>query len=860
MALPDYQVRHRSHLPLLGVLILVSAAVTLAFLSLPAEAEVVNLQVPYHKQEETWYCAEASLQMVLDYWGEEIPQHDIGDVANEREIGGTYATDLVRAARFSNISTSIQLREGGGSQLEGYEQRTHGYGAFAMQWTGSQYESSRYQDIMDLVREGHPVIMLCWLDIGHDVTHYRVVKGFDTDTGEFICHDPALGANFRINMTLLVDDLWTYYGRWAMVVAPWKVGLEEHEAVGPGWAMIVRAVIEYPCPLPFPSMETTRMWPQGATATITVAPPFSLAPGENATKGLNISRGGDMDIIEWRIESPRDPGHWTSKVVVMVEAHVSDVAASYGYYTDRIGGSGATDLVCDAVPPSIDGFEVVEVQGSKGDNEVTFRYEVSDIHSDISSVVISTDGGGSWMSLDDRIGEDVAVDMVDGEHVAVLRVMDRVGNVASANLSLTLDSTPPRVLLFQLAGGRDLVTNPRVLVEIVVEDDTTGVQMMAIRVGNDPWGAWEPYKDQLEMDLLLDGDHRVEVRLRDDMDNVAYASRWITVDTTPPYITHFEVAEGLTFTKDGTVKVTFGAEDGLGGDLEYCLYETSVRFDPGKTMASGDTLTLEWTFGGEGQRTLFLTVRDRAHHTDEASRELVVDTQPPIIDLVLNGGKDVTTAPSIPVAVSAIDVTTDVSRARIRINSNEWGPWSDPGSFRRVDLGPGEGERTVHVQVIDLAGNVAEASASVFLDTMDPEVTVRFTRTEPGGVVNPASDIELTFSEMMEGGTVVVVLSADASGPIECDLDWTEDGMDLTVSPRGALPMGSHFVLQVQGKDMVGNDLDFKGVVFSTPETESDDWDAVLPGDPGAGLTILLLVLVLAIGLAYLATRGRTAR
>ena len=231
MASSGSHVRYRSHLHLLGALILIVVAVTIAVLSLPTEAEVVNLEVPYHKQEETWYCAEASLSMVFDYWGEEIPQHDIGDVANERPIGGTYSTDLVRAARFSNISTSIQYREDGGSKLEGYDQRTYGYGAFSMKWTGSPYESSRYQDIMDLVREGYPVIMLCWLDISHGTTHYRVVKGFDTDMGEFIVHDPALGANFRMNMTLLVDDLWTYYGRWAMVVAPWKVELTPHETV-----------------------------------------------------------------------------------------------------------------------------------------------------------------------------------------------------------------------------------------------------------------------------------------------------------------------------------------------------------------------------------------------------------------------------------------------------------------------------------------------------------------------------------------------------------------------------------------------------------------------------------------------------
>jgi hypothetical protein len=64
-------------------------------------------------------------------------------------------------------------------------------------------------------------------------------------------------------------------------------------------------------------------------------------------------------------------------------------------------------------------------------------------------------------------------------------------------------------------------------------------------------------------------------------------------------------------------------------------------------------------------------------------------------------------------------------------------------------------------------------------------------------------------------------------------------------------------VLQVEGEDLVGNDLDFKGMVFSTPETEVDDWDAVLPDGSRTALLVLVVVILAVVALAYVYLRRR---
>lgn len=846
--------------PVLLLLVAVLALASLVMLASPSSAEVVNLDVPYHAQVESWYCAEASLQMVFDYWGEEIPQHDIGDVANERAVGGTYATDLVRAGRFSNLSAAYQTRENGGARLQGYDQRTYGYATHVHQWKGSGHVEDRYTDLMGLIRGGYPVILLSWLDIEHEITHFRVVKGFDTDTGDFFVHDPALGSNLRFNMTLLVDDLWTYYERWGMVVVPWSVEILAPEMVGIDSEFTLVADVLYPCPSPFDEVEKVYTWPENAMATITVPPPFVLAPGENESVAINITRGGGADQVRWNVISPAEAGFWTSDITVMATARVQDYAISYGWYTDQAGGVGMFRVSCDAVPPAIDSLSIGGEDDVLADRKITIAYATSDAHTRVESVRLSLDGGNSWFTLESPSGgRDLMLDLGDGTYDIWFQVEDAVGNTNTVVRSFLLDTTPPVIKLFLLAGGEDILTTTTLQVTVVAEDALTGIDLMSIRKGASQWGTWEPYREELQITLDTDGELRVDLRIRDKVGNTVTASDTITIDTTAPYITQFEVAMGLHYSQTSTVAVVFSAEDGLGGDVEWSVHEDGfggVDFDPGRSLPSGGSHSMDWTFQVEGDRTLTLVVRDSAGHTAEASASVVVDTRPPILTIVLNGGEEITTSSEIPVAVDVMDETTEVTKARIRVNGNQWGPWSDPGAFRRVDLGPGEGMRTVHVQAQDLAGNLAEVSGSVYVDTMAPTVMVEFTKTRPGGIVLGDTDMVLTFTEEMDEDSVGVVLMDNSSGVVECSLEWEENGTRLVVNPEGSLPRGSHFVLQVSGEDRVGNQLEFRGLLFSTPEAEEDDWNAVLPGDT----SILLLILGLLIIAVFLAAFGMARR
>ncbi len=838
-----------------GIAIATLWAVLVSLVAPPAGAEMVDLQVPYHEQAESWYCAEASLQMVFDYWGEEIPQHDIGDVANERQVGGTYASDLERAARFSNRSSAVQPREGGGDTLQGYDQRPYGYGAFTKQWMSPAED--RLGQLKALIRAGYPVILLCWLDEFHTVTHYRVLKGFDEEAHDLIFHDPALGANKRLDVDVFMDDLWTYYDRWGLVVVPWSVELDAPEMVGPGVEFQVWANVTYDCPELFVGTDPYISWPQDAEATITVPPPFALAQLEASTKGLNITRAGYENGTVWRLVSPSEEGIWEVEIEVLAGALVKGQSITYGVYTDFIGGMTGVKVVCDAVAPVFDQLEVVGGPLLR-EPEITFAYSASDVGSGVWGVAWSFDPNLlAWGVTNKSSGErtyQIFPLEPEGNRSIWFKAFDLFENTVVVELEFFLDSKPPVIEAFELAGGRAIVTQRVVPVAMRAVDATSEVELMSLQVGPTTWGPWQPYEEQFQLELSSDGDYTVSVRVRDSMGHVAATSAAITLDTTPPYITVFQVAGGLHFATHRTVNVTLSAFDNLDGELEGELVEAGIGASGTGTpiaLTSGNTLNLQWTFAEDGERTLTLHVFDRAMHGAEASRDLVVDTQPPLVSIVLNGGDPMTTRAQVPVALSAIDVTSEVGEARIRVDENAWGPWADTATFRRIDLGPGDGQRVVHVEVQDTAGNVAGASASIKLDQSAPTAAVTFTRLVPGGVVHESTSILVTFSEPMDMSSVEVLLLDNSSGVVECALEWSGQGTVLNITPVRPLPRERSFTLSVQGRDPIGNELEPFGTVFSTPESEGDDWELHITGDTAVLLLVLILSIATIIALSY---------
>jgi len=334
-----------------------------------ADGEEIILSVPYYKQQSQFYCEYASLEMVFDYYGVDIPQQELVAVENmpafqyasHGKATEYYWTAVVREAHFSNLSTSYERCEG--FTITGYKERDLGYAAF---WYAS--ETCWLEELKVLIDEGYPIIVLQWFDFYEEAGHVRVVIGYDDTTGEVIFHDPwdrgqsallyygqgttieerTLGERSRLSYDDFIS-LWNYWGHYsATFVAPWEVDISV-ESVANG-EYNVTATVTYPCPEPFDSWGK---WTRALSTKATVSLPegLTLDLGEEATKPGPLELwGGDSFTVSWNVVAV-DEGEYTISVQAEGTIGQSPYLLFDGHgnnYIDRIGGVGEASLTAVA--------------------------------------------------------------------------------------------------------------------------------------------------------------------------------------------------------------------------------------------------------------------------------------------------------------------------------------------------------------------------------------------------------------------------------------------------------------------------------------------------------------------------------
>jgi hypothetical protein len=303
------------------------------------EASETHLPVPFFYQEKDYYCGPATLEMVFDYYGENISQSEIACVA--RSIGDplyvTYTDELRRAGHFSNISTSMgnELT----SNITGYSLRQLGYAAFESQGVSLTI-------LKNLLYQGKPVILLMWYSGHHVSTHYRVATGYN-ETHIFL-HDPWNrplwggtygGPDIAFNNSEFLD-LWSYYSNWTLYVSPWTVSFSAPCLVMPGIPFQVESTVTYPQALP----NALSTFPASScNASITLPPGLSLVQGENEKKkvGDGSLQAGNSPSLSWTMVANSSVN---GLVTMTVEGIVSgSVWANPEYpaysYSDRIGAT-----------------------------------------------------------------------------------------------------------------------------------------------------------------------------------------------------------------------------------------------------------------------------------------------------------------------------------------------------------------------------------------------------------------------------------------------------------------------------------------------------------------------------------------
>ncbi|NOZ95862.1 MAG: hypothetical protein GXP47_14150, partial [Acidobacteria bacterium] len=289
----------------------------------------------------------------------------------------------------------------------------------------------------------------------------------------------------------------------------------------------------------------------------------------------------------------------------------------------------------------------------------------------------------------------------EGDHGLVVTATDEAGNTATANVSFTVDLTPPQIQGVIPASGSvlDLIT-----VDIAgqVSADTTAVTAAGV-AGTlaAPAGTWRDFT-VAGVPLPVEGPNPVSIQAVDQVGNTTTLDLTYDRDTQAPALTVTAPEEGLV-TRFAVLSVT--------GTVSDAHLDTLTVNDAPLTPAGDGSFSGQITLA-EGTAQVDVVATDTLGHATTVSRGVTLDTQPPVIEVTAGGAPLpdglVTNQPVTPVVT-----VTDATELTTTITLN--GQPFTSGS--QVDA---EGTYLLSVNAQDAAGNQASLDRTFTIDTTPP--------------------------------------------------------------------------------------------------------------------------------------------
>lgn len=157
--------------------------------------EKILLSNDYHIFQSFNNCGPAAFSMALSYYGISASQETLGETLRPYQIPGG-----------NNDDKSVTLDE--------LEEKSKEYGLVPFHRPAGTPET-----IKRFLAAGIPVITRTWLHTGEDIGHYRIIKGYDDTTSEFIQDDSLQGKNLRYSYDEF-DELWQAFSYEYLVLVP----------------------------------------------------------------------------------------------------------------------------------------------------------------------------------------------------------------------------------------------------------------------------------------------------------------------------------------------------------------------------------------------------------------------------------------------------------------------------------------------------------------------------------------------------------------------------------------------------------------------------------------------------------------
>ncbi|HHA1478951.1 TPA: Ig-like domain-containing protein [Enterobacter hormaechei subsp. xiangfangensis] len=386
----------------------------------------------------------------------------------------------------------------------------------------------------------------------------------------------------------------------------------------------------------------------------------------------------------------------------------------------------------------------------------------------------------------------------DGDASVQVSVTNVNGNAASSSQAFSVATAAPAVTINTISGD-NMLNAAEAAQDLTLSGTSTAEAGQTVTVafnGNQYTaqvqanGSWTLDVPAADMAGIADGSAAVTVTVSDKAGNPASAGASVLVDTTVPQIT-FDIVAGddiVNIAEHGqalivTGKVT-GAQAGdvitltLNGKDYTAMLDGAGSWSVGVPAADVGALA-------NGDQTISATVTDKAGNSTSATHAFDVSLTAPVIAINTLAVDDVinATEKGQDLLISGTSNQPDGTRITVTLNGISYAATTDASGNWSVTVPAanvsalGEASYSVTASVTDTAGNSANTSHSVLVDSALPQVTINAVATDD--VINAAEvasgqTLSGKVSGAASGDTVTISVGGNTyTTTVQDDLSWS---------------------------------------------------------------------------------------
>ncbi|WP_316390365.1 Ig-like domain-containing protein [Enterobacter hormaechei] len=413
--------------------------------------------------------------------------------------------------------------------------------------------------------------------------------------------------------------------------------------------------------------------------------------------------------------------------------------------------------------------------------------------------------GKTWATMVDANGDWTCTvpaaelsGLKDGDASVQVSVTNMNGNAASSSQAFSVDTAAPAVTINTISGD-NMLNAAEAALDLTLSGTSTAEAGQTVTVtfnGNQYTaqvqanGSWTLDVPAADLAGIADGSAAVTATVSDKAGNPASAGASVLVDTTVPQIT-FNIAAGddiVNIAEHGqalivTGKVT-GAQAGdvitltLNGKDYTAMLDGAGNWSVGVPAADVGALA-------NGDQTISATLTDKAGNSTSTTHAFDVSLTAPVIAITTLAVDDVINATERgqDLLVSGTSNQPDGTRITVTLNGISYAATTDASGNWSVTVPAanvsalGEASYSVTASVTDTAGNSANTSHSVLVDSALPQVTINAVATDD--VINAAEvasgqTLSGKVSGAASGDTVTIGIGGNTyTATVQDDLSWS---------------------------------------------------------------------------------------